>query len=1004
MLTRLLRAAGLMFVAAIPSVARVALAASPDVGAGSATESVAQTQTIEATVETAAEIGGQVQVLLSGVVVDSSGSPVAGARATILGPDGADALTDSSGRFDVWTSAPDAGELTLVVEKQSGLEALSAVRTVTMPASEQHQDLGLVTLGGTCEPGWTPGLFQRPPGLDGLVEAVAVFDDGLGDGPALYAGGHFKMAGSVQALYIAKWNGTSWSAVGSGMSSYVNALAVFDDGSGGGPALYAGGVFLTAGGVSANRIAKWNGTSWSALGTGVSFSGTIPEVEALIVFDDGLGGGPALYAGGYFNIAGGVTVNSIAKWDGTFWSALGTGVNNSLEYTSYSDSRVYTLAIFDDGLGGGPALYAGGDFIRAGSVTANGIARWDGSVWSSLGTGMYDFYNQPGVVMALEVFDDGSGSGVALFAGGDFKTAGSVTANAIAKWNGSAWSPLGAGQILGQTTAFVAALEVFDDGSGEGPALFVGGFFPSVDGLQASSIAKWNGSEWSTLAAGVSYSNSTGLIIGAVYELNTFDDGYGSALYAGGLFSRAGGVTTNFIAKWNGLTWSPLGSGIGEIEDGSVFAPVIRAMTIFSDGLGKGPALYAGGEFSVAGGVSASYIGRWDGLSWSALGAGMRGTDEFTYYPSVSALAVFEDGAGAALYAGGRFVSAGGLPANSIAKWNGSSWSPLGTGLNGEVFALAVFNDGSRANPTLCAAGRFNVAGGVTAFNIARWDGVAWSTVGFGMSGGNPQTSTTVQALAVFDDRLGDGPMLYAGGNFTTAGGVPASRIAKWNGVSWAPVGTGMNNTVLALKVFDDGTGAGPALYAGGVFTIAGGVTVNRIAKWNGTTWLPLGTGLNGVVNALAVFDDGSGGGPALYTGGRFTSIAGAPANRIARWNGTEWSTLGTGMNSDVTALTVFDDGLGAGPVLYSGGRFTSAGGVESWYMARWESCSGLPVGCYGDANRDGVVSFDDITTVLGNFGAFPGAFGAGDADGSGKVNFDDLTAVMMNFRVVCTP
>jgi hypothetical protein len=70
---------------------------------------------------------------------------------------------------------------------------------------------------------------------------------------------------------------------------------------------------------------------------------------------------------------------------------------------------------------------------------------------------------------------------------------------------------------------------------------------------------------------------------------------------------------------------------------------------------------------------------------------------------------------------------------------------------------------------------------------------------------------------------------------------------------------------VYALTVFDDG--GGPALYAGGEFTTAGGSSTNNIAKWDGASWSALGSGMNHVVRALTVLDDG--GGPALHPGGR---------------------------------------------------------------------------------------------------------------------------------------
>jgi hypothetical protein len=120
-----------------------------------------------------------------------------------------------------------------------------------------------------------------------------VFDDG--GGPALYSGGEI----------VGRWDGSTFSTVGSGMNE-VLALAVHDDG--GGPALFAGGSFTTAGGGAASRIARWDGSSWSALGSGMDSAG----VHGLAMYDDG--GGPALYAGGSFSSAIDSGDSFLAKW------------------------------------------------------------------------------------------------------------------------------------------------------------------------------------------------------------------------------------------------------------------------------------------------------------------------------------------------------------------------------------------------------------------------------------------------------------------------------------------------------------------------------------------------------------------------------------------------------------------------------------------------------------------------------------------------------------------
>ncbi|HYV25900.1 MAG TPA: hypothetical protein VFA77_00060, partial [Candidatus Eisenbacteria bacterium] len=157
--------------------------------------------------------------------------------------------------------------------------------------------------------------------------------------------------------------------------------------------------------------------------------------------------------------------------------------------------------------------------------------------------------------------------------------------------------------------------------------------------------------------------------------------------------------------------------------------------------------------------------------------------------------------------------------------------------------------------------------------------------------GGIPGADNTVFAAAV--DGSGN---LYIGGSFAIVGDVFASRIAKWNGTNWTALGSGMNNEVRALAVL------GSDVYAGGEFTTAGGSAANAIAKWDGNSWTALGSGMGGgftSVWALAVS------GSDVYAGGVFTTAGGSPANNIAKWNGSSWTALGSGMNNEVRALAV---------------------------------------------------------------------------------------------------
>jgi hypothetical protein len=273
----------------------------------------------------------------------------------------------------------------------------------------------------------------------------------------------------------------------------------------------------------------------------------------------------------------------------------------------------------------------------------------------------------------------------------------------------------------------------------------------------------------------------------------------------------------------------------------------------------------------------------------------------------VYALAV----SGTDLYAGGVFNYASGTWVYNIAKWNGSAWSSLGSGVSGKVYALAV------SGTDLYVGGELNSPTSPQTRNIAKWNGSAWSALGSGVDRNTSWGS--VNALAV------SGTDLYVGGDFTTAGGIAATNIAKWNGNAWSPLSLGLgrdqNGFVNALAL------SGTDLYAGGYFPTAGGVSVNNIAKWNGSAWSSLSSGMDGSVSALAVS------GTDLYAGGSFYTAGGTAAASIAKWDGSAWSALGSGMgpgnNASVSALAV------SGTDLYAGGGFTTAGDKVSAYVAK---------------------------------------------------------------------
>lgn len=210
----------------------------------------------------------------------------------------------------------------------------------------------------------------------------------------MIAGGLFETAGSATAQNVATWNGTSWSALaGGGCDDAVHALEIFNGD------LIAGGDFINAGSQTVNHIASWDGSAWHDLRDGMS--GIFwPEVTSLTVHDGDL------YAGGWFTEAGPITANFIARWDGEYWHDLAGGM----------DMWVWALGSYHGD------LIAGGDFLQAGSAWAGYLARWDGTTWSSFGDGPDNWVRAIG------------SQGDYLYVGGSFKLVGGQPSYYLARW------------------------------------------------------------------------------------------------------------------------------------------------------------------------------------------------------------------------------------------------------------------------------------------------------------------------------------------------------------------------------------------------------------------------------------------------------------------------------------------------------------------------------------------------------------------------------------------
>ena len=638
------------------------------------------------------------------------------------------------------------------------------------------------------------------------------------------------------------------------------------------------------------------------------------------------------------------TVHCLAEWDPDGTGPLQPWIVAGGKFTAAGSLLVTNVAAFDPntqqwqalgpGLGNGTAtvnalavlpngdLVAAGSFVAAGSVTVNNIARWDGVAWSPLGAGTND------VVRCLVTLPSGD-----LIAGGKFTLAGSTPTDLVARWNGTDWHTTGL-SIHAVLSSQVHAAGVLPNGN-----LVVGGLF-ALAGLPGEpNIAVWDGLTWATMGSGI------GNPLGQVTTVTPLPNG---ELVAGGVFTDAGGLPANHIAYWNGGAWSALDSGLSAQVATTAFMP--------------NGELVAGGYFQTAGGTQAHGVARWNGTAWSGMQvqpgtvqvlaslalangdlivgglipatSGMGGQSVARWSNGTwSSLGSGTNGAVLALtdtgtgwIAGGAFTTIGGVAANGIARRSGTTWVPLASGLGGGAGLVAAL--ATLANGDVLAGGQFTSAGGVPANHIARWDGTVWHALGAGTNG-------SVSSITVLPS--GD---VVVGGSFTQAGGASANRIARWNGTSWAPLGTGTDNTVMSLLALPNGD-----LIAGGAFFVAGGVVRPRIARWDGTTWSSFASvGMDGIVYALHRLSDGS-----IVAGGNFSTAGGIAAHRIARWDGSAWGPLGSGTTSTTTSAVISLASMPNGDLI-AGGRFDFAGGIPVDSVARWNGTNWAPLGAAANA------------------------------------------------------
>jgi trimeric autotransporter adhesin len=686
-----------------------------------------------------------------------------------------------------------------------------------------------IPLAAQCVPAPVPA--DGIPGVAGRALAFTRWDpDGAGPlGEHLVVGGAFEAAGTVRGGAIAAFDPGSgaWRPIGR-LDGRVQALAVLANGD-----LVAGGAFGVVPGA-VDTVVRFDGTNWVRLGAGISYQSIESwTVRSLAVRPNG-----DLIAAGSFTIAGGVPAHGIARWNGAVWQSIG---NLDLPFLAAAGDAVVALPNGD--------VVVGGFFTHAGGVPSGGIARWDGSTWSAMDAGLFPLGVAAQSVRRLFVRSNGR-----IVAAGLFQLAGGASPR-VAEWNGSSWTPLGAG-----VPGFVEAIAELPGGE-----LLLGG----QNVVTGSSAAQFVGGVWSAVP-------ST-----PASAIDAFGRDASGRLFAGGAFAPTPQFLGRGLARYDALGWQAVGAG----SDGRVARIVPLA----------GNTLLVLGEFATIGGVFARRAATFDGAQWRPAGEPAAGT-------VVAAAA----GVAGEAYAAWAFGPNG---PSHVQRFDGSSWTLLGV-CTGLVQALAVAPNGD-----LWVGGSFASVAGQSVQGFAIHDGLSWQAGPAGLS--------FVRAL----HRLRDGRLVVSGQTVP----VGSAHVGVFDGAQWSALGAGLAAPAVDLDEAVDG-----AILAAGEWPSVGAFASPRVARFDGANWQPLGAGVGGPIGggpsgggdevvAITALPNGD-----VLAGGRFAAASGVPASNLARFDGANWHAVGA-VDAPVAAMHADASGT-----IVVGGSFTRFGGVVSAHLGRF--------------------------------------------------------------------
>lgn len=658
-----------------------------------------------------------------------------------------------------------------------------------------------------------------------------------------------------------------------GVDREVRATTLWDpDGPGPLPVqLVAGGLFTLAGTASCRGLARCDLATgvWTSLS-----SSPFDAVTALAVLPTG-----QLVVAGWLQAT---AAEAVATYDGVSWQLL----------NSAGLAGILALHVRPNG-----DLLVAGTFGTSPSALPPGLARWNGANWVALGPG---WTQTPATIRRVAEAPNGD-----LIVAGVFFDAASLPQDYVARWNGVSLTPLSGLTWHVAHMAVLATGEVVAYSWNDGMRRWTGSSWTAVTLPTSQPIAAMTRLANGELAIGV-YNNSFGSTsvdiltwspTTAVWTPHTagitssfmsepevhLTEPVPGVLVAHGQFAAIGGRDARNVAAFRANQWRALGDGIG--------APVFAVLELGDDDV------LVAGAFTHVGNLACNRVARRSAGVWSALGSGISGPP----YNHTAVLSLLRLANGDIL-AGGQFLDAGGNPCQSLARWNGTSWSPFAnvssfSGVEGVVTAMS-----SLPNGDVVIVGSFSAVNGVPAHNVARWNGSTWAAVG-------PWVNAQLRALAV----LPSGEFLVGGDN---------GLLLRWTGSAWvvpsAPISSAAHvRSILPLPNGD--------LLVGGSDIVP---MWQGLARLSGSSTIGLGM-VGGTVYSMAMLPNGD------------VAVAGDCAagpvgtHGVARLSGATWSSLAGGIDVHAGPWDAVPQTVAMGTsTLYVGGSMFSAGGVASSMLA----------------------------------------------------------------------